>query len=560
MNNFTEYSNPTGSPFYFPWRLLFVFIAITVHHLPLSAQQNNRDASIPPVTSSSWFDEKRTDALPLTHPSHIPQTSAPNTSTVPLGHVMSFSDSNSDRLGDDDVRHSQYQQPLLPGSPLPLFSQRAPVLPFSNFGLTAPLYQAQEIPAIDFEARLLPPELKPGIELKEKSSSSPTVNLTGQIQADFVTNSQSDANLLTLGPIPEGAFFRRARMGFFGEAYERLEYRLEFDFAGEARPRFLDLWVALTDIPVLKNVIVGQFFEPFSLERYSPNRFITFTERSLGDTFAPARNMGVMIYGNALNERVTWALGGFRDDSDDYGADLAFNNKGYAATAHATVLPWYEEVDECTLKLMHLGSSFSYRVPDDGSVRFASRPSARLFQQDVGGIPVFTDTGVIADVDRYTLMGIEAAIVHGPFSVQSEYMASQISRAGGADPYLHGGYVYGSWFLTGESRSYSPTSILGRFREGIFQRTAPRNNFFYNTEGQGRLGLGAIELAVRYSYIDLNSMDVRGGSIHEMTYGVNWYWNPYTKVMFNYVKPHLKDADLGQSQADFYVFRMQFEF
>jgi len=485
---------------------------------------------------------------------------------VPFGEIMNFSDEENGGIAGS-IRVSQYQKllmqsapgillPTVPGSLLPQFS---PNMPWSSFG--SPDFQPQMQPAAS--SFLGAGDEQDGVpsllDFKDKPSPQPTVNVTGQLQADFVTNNQDANNLLTVGDIPEGAFFRRSRFGVFGEAYERVEYRFEYEFASAARPRFLDNWVALTDVPLVNNIIIGHFFEPFSLERYSPNRFITFTERSLGDTFAPQRNMGVMIYGHAFDDRLTWALGGFRDNSDDYGTDLAFN-EGYAVTAHSTVLPWYEEIDEHTLKLFHLGYSYSYRLPSDNTVQFATRPSARLFQQGGGGIPVFTNTGVIDNVDSYQLGGLEAAWVHGSFSVQSEYMATQVNRDNGEKPYFHGGYVYGSWFLTGESRSYSPTSILGRFREGIFQRTVPRSNFFYSSTGEGNGGWGAVELAVRYSYIDLNSLDIRGGSIHEMTYGVNWYWNPNTKLMFNYVEPRLKDPDFGGSQSAFYVCRMQFEF
>jgi len=387
----------------------------------------------------------------------------------------------------------------------------------------------------------------------------PSANVTVQIQSDFVWNRQGDFNESVVGAIPDGAFFRRARLGVFGELYKTVEYRLEFDFAEAARPRFLDNWIALTDIPVVRNVIVGHFFEPFSLERYSPNRFITFNERSLADSFAPARNMGAMVYGNLFDSRSTCAAGVFRSNSDDYGADVSFN-EGYAATAHATILPWFEEVDKYTRRLLHLGSSFSYRLPGDDPFRFSSRPSARLRQEGVGGIPVFVDTGNIDDVSHQLLLGVEAAWVHGPISVQSEWIATQLNRYDQENPQFHGGYLYGSWFLTGESRSYSPTSILGRFREGIFQRVEPKSNFFDKRSSGGWTGTGAVELAVRWSYIDLNSLEFAGGSMQEMTYGVNWYLNPNTRVSFNYVRPILAQAATEATSLEMYTMRFQFEF
>ncbi len=385
----------------------------------------------------------------------------------------------------------------------------------------------------------------------------PTTNVTVELQTDFAWFGQSTENREAVGNIPDGAFFRRSRLGVFGELYETVEYRVEWDFAEPARPRFLDNWVALTDIPIVRNVIVGHFFEPFSLERYTPNRFITFNERSLADTFAPARNIGMMTYGNALEGRMAWAMGAFRANSDDYGADVGFES-GWAATVHATCLPWYIEQDEYTRYLMHLGGSYSYRRSGGDPLRFASAPSVRLRQEGVGRVPAFVDTGEF-EGDSFQLFGVESAIVHGPLSIQGEWIAAPVNRNDGVDPVFHGGYAYVSWFLTGESRSYSPTSILGRFREGIFQRVVPRTNVFDRRSGDLWSGTGAIEVAARWSYIKLDSVDIRGGFLQDITAGVNWYLNPNTKVMFNYVVPILEtDAD-GRSVAHAFALRFQWE-
>lgn len=403
--------------------------------------------------------------------------------------------------------------------------------------------------------------------------ASPTTNITVELQSDFVWSAQDQANKDALadppnnptGEIGDGAMFRRSRLGVYGELYETVEYRLEYDFHGDdsgaLRPRFLDNWIAATNIPIVRNLIVGHYFEPFSLERYTPNRFITFNERSLADTFAPKRNTGAMMYGNALDQRLTFALGAFRSNSDNFGEDVSINS-GYAMTAHATLLAWYEELNDDNLSLLHLGGSFSYRLPGDEPVRFAARPSVRLRQLgNPNSIPFFVDTDDMFDAKHTYLIGLESAWVYGPFSVQSELIGAHISRRQNDSPLFHAGYIYGSWFLTGESRSYSPTSVLGRFREGIFQRITPRTAVFDRTQGSGWTGGGAWEVAVRWSYIDLNAAGVQGGHLEEMTYGVNWFFNRYTKMQFNYVRPNLEqDPSLARTAADFFSVRMQFEY
>ena len=50
-------------------------------------------------------------------------------------------------------------------------------------------------------------------------------------------------------------------------------------------------------------------------------------------------------------------------------------------------------------------------------------------------------------------------------------------------------------------------------------------------------GRGAWEVAYRFSYIDmLDSLADKGaGRAADHTIGVNWYLNPFTRIMFNYV-------------------------
>ena len=56
-------------------------------------------------------------------------------------------------------------------------------------------------------------------------------------------------------------------------------------------------------------------------------------------------------------------------------------------------------------------------------------------------------------------------------------------------------------------------------------------------------GFGAWELALRYSYLNLNDELADGGILSDITAGTNWYVNPNTRVMLNYVHADLDDVD-----------------
>jgi len=48
-------------------------------------------------------------------------------------------------------------------------------------------------------------------------------------------------------------------------------------------------------------------------------------------------------------------------------------------------------------------------------------------------------------------------------------------------------------------------------------------------------GRGAIQTGVRYSYANFNSNDVLGGEGKSLTFGLNWWWNPNSRIQFNYI-------------------------
>lgn len=135
--------------------------------------------------------------------------------------------------------------------------------------------------------------------------------------------------------------------------------------------------------------------------------------------------------------------------------------------------------------------------------------------------PRFVDTGTqITGVEHSWLTGAEAAAVFGPFSVQAEYFQALVTADVGSPGY-NGFYVYGTWFITGEHRMFKRSTA-------VFDRTIPHRNV---TDG----GWGAWELAVRYSYVNLNDEDLDGGRLNDITVGVNWYLHPNAKIQFNYV-------------------------
>lgn len=140
---------------------------------------------------------------------------------------------------------------------------------------------------------------------------------------------------------------------------------------------------------------------------------------------------------------------------------------------------------------------------------------------------------------------LEAAFVHGPLSLQGEYIVSELDTDLWGGRRFSGYYAALSWFLSGESRPY---------KKGAFWRVIPKSSFRMRGEEQG---WGAWELALRYSHADLDDGPVRGGKETNITAGVNWYLNANTRVMMNYIhavpENILYDGNLEILQTRFQV-------
>lgn len=371
------------------------------------------------------------------------------------------------------------------------------------------------------------------------------LKIGGRIHNDWFWFDQ-DRSLQRMADQEDGTEFRRARLYLSGAVYENLQFKFQYDFAG-GDADFEDVYLELNQLPAVHNLRIGQFKEPFSLEELTSSNNVTFMERALPNTFAPGRGTGAMIHRAFLGapgaQRLTAAAGIFRP-TDDFGNDS--DDGGYAGTARITGLPWYRDGGR---KLLHLGASYTHRNVDE-NLRIRQRPEAH-------GSDRFVDTGDF-DVDTVDSYVLEGALVHGPFSLQSEYFASAVDTELRGDRDFDGFYVQASYLLTGEHRPYEHA-------DGAFGGVVPRENFIWF--GADR-GWGAWELALRYSSIDLHdgrndfleriarvNRAVRGGEEDNFTVGLNWYLNPNARIMWNYVHAELDsdvyDGDLGIFQTRF---------
>jgi phosphate-selective porin OprO/OprP len=383
---------------------------------------------------------------------------------------------------------------------------------------------------------------------EETLSDKPTVDWSGELQADTVMVDQTATNQAVLGDLENFSDFRRARLAAQGNLYANTLYRIEVDFAQQGRPTFLDVYGQITDLPVIENLRIGHFFEPFSISRLTSNRYQTFMERPLLDAFAPVRNLGVMAFRTYADKHGTWALGGFAGETNDVGEQQS-DAGGESITGRITFLPFWYEANE-TYHFMHLGACYSSRWYGSQTARFGYWPGARPGSFDNIFWPRWADTGAFA-AESANLFDLEWAWVRGRWHAQAEWATTLVNQPGGPNLQFSAWYLETGFFLTGESRPY--------LREtAVFNRVTPRRPFVFRKSGLS--GIGAWQVAFRLDDLDVTDNSIQGGRLVDLTVGLNWHLNPYTKMYVDYIHPFLTRGAPGRSEGNLVAMRAQFEF
>lgn len=347
-------------------------------------------------------------------------------------------------------------------------------------------------------------QVKGGLAVKTRDGQFST-KLGGRVQADAATYSGEPE-------IGDGTEIRRARLYLSGTMYNDWGYKLEYDFANSntnGSKGIADAFISYNGFDNLE-IKVGHIKDPFSLEQQASGNTLMFMERSLAGAFGAGRHIGALVSTN--QEHWTLAGGVFGDALTATNGTAHDQDEGWGLGTRATFAPINEKT-----KVVHLGLGLNYRDTGGlGEASFSQQP-----ETNIGGVNI-ADTGTISDVKDYYKVGAEAATVMGAFSAQAEYITTSVNRNAASDLTFDGWYVQTSYFLTGESRNY---------KNGLFGTVKPKASV-------GNGGIGAWELAMRYSTLDLTDKDIsglKGGDVDSYTLGVNWYATDTLRFSANYI-------------------------
>ena len=341
----------------------------------------------------------------------------------------------------------------------------------------------------------------------------------GRLQFDFGTVGRPDG--ITDPSLGFANEIRRARLGVEGTIPGGFGYVFELDFA-DNEVEIVDalLTYKASDEATLT---IGQHNNFQSLEELTSSRFTSFIERSaFTDAFNFERKLGLSATFSSGDFLAQAGL--FTDNVADLGND---ENDAFGADGRIVFAP---ELGDTRL---HLGASAHWRdlgdPADSGATVYRQRPLVH-----------FTDVRFIATpalgVEQETSFGVEAAIIRGPFHAAAEGHWLDSDLVSGASRSFFGGYAEVGYYLTGETRGY---------RNGRFDRTSVRRPV-----GGDEGGFGAVQLNLRYDYLDLNSAGTLGGIQNGLQASLIWIPTDYVRFLLNYGRMSYDDAVLPAAGGD----------
>ena len=334
-------------------------------------------------------------------------------------------------------------------------------------------------------------------------------------------------------PARSGTYIPRFRAYFEGRATRSFEYELSLQRSVEGTFDVLDANINFRPMDGMQ-LKAGRFLVPYSYEWYDHlEQFFITPERSLFPlNFGLSREVGVMLHGKVLDERVQYALGAFAGQL----AGVADTNTSRDGVGYLNFRPFLLEYDVPALRFLNIGGSLAIGRQKYREAPLPLRTSLQSSENDEaaqGASTVFLEfnNGVTNFGNGRISGALHLAWYVEQLSFEAEVQAGLFPYAAGlADPVhvpVHGFSAALAYFVTGET-------VEGR-RQVIPLRP-------YNP-ASGLYGPGAFEPFARYSQLVLgeevftaNLADPEhwARSAQAIDVGFNWYPNRFIKFTFDW--------------------------
>jgi len=361
-------------------------------------------------------------------------------------------------------------------------------------------------------------------------------------------------------PNNDGFDIRRARLLLGGHVGDHFDFFFQYEFQGAASRRLLDGYANVHLLPFL-SFRIGQFKTPFSLEQFTADKDLFFSERSMGFYLTPSRDLGLMAYASLWQDRINYGLGIFNGNGVD---DSVKGDEDAPAVIGRVAFAPLRGLGNALWENLQVGGSLSYGRIDPTNVEIHVFTAGLTEFFDVASRAKFN---IIREADSRRRYGAEFAWTYGPVALTAEYihvLYKEVETSTNLfDIELENTYVSLVWFVTGEK----PT-----LANGVYQPIKPLKSVWKG--GWGAFGVGFRYDSFHGDESAYENLINAGDSVREATgYSIvlNWYLNPWARIVLDgtrteFDEPLLIDRDplkgtaIYSDHEDVIVARFQLQF
>lgn len=370
-------------------------------------------------------------------------------------------------------------------------------------------------------------------------------NISGVAKVDsrsYTGNTKTTASGVGgLGTYMSSVFIRDLGINFEGGIGKNFSYTIELDIDANDKQVAVDTaylsYNGFSNLLPNLEISVGQVVAGFSLNAAESSKWSPFMERAMAtNVFGPQAGIGINAntYDNHYSATVAITQQPKSGNSikNIYGQSIKTNDLWQAATrltwAPASEAGRIFQVGLSAHIQEYANNGLQFRAPPE----MRSRNSTTLLNTTKYYTSSFGPGAYAAGPDgqnqlwiaarNQTTIDFELLGVYGPLSGEVEYQRAYVTRGTvngakqGGNLQFSGYHAQAAYILTGEVRTLKKSN-------GTLGQIKPKNKY------------GAVEVGVRYSYINLNDKDITGGSSKNTTASISWYLNNNVKLMGEYV-------------------------
>jgi phosphate-selective porin OprO/OprP len=371
-------------------------------------------------------------------------------------------------------------------------------------------------------------------------NDKPSLRAGSVLRVDLIGKFQWDAR--QAGDDPPDSFesteIQRARVGIDGEFLRNFDFNIEYELTereldgNTSATAWKDVYLDV-DFANAARVRLGKFKVPFGLDQLTSVANLDFIYRSLGSSnLAPARDTGVMIYGELSGGRFDYAVGAFRHDGEN-ARSRRIAGADETGAARFRVAP-FQRQGASLLDQLELGAG----VTMSALANPTELPNGLRGRTVMSKYEFFEPLFVNGRRQRYE---IDAEWRWRRVGARAEYMNVRDTRDG-------------QGFLDND---LPPARARSWFVSGAYVITGERKNWPVTPRGEvGRGGFGAVEVVGRYERLKFDgpagadeafrhprAETILPSGDRAMTWGINWYVNRFVKVQAHAIREQLDDPE-----------------